>query len=231
MKRSLILLTLLGAAFPALAQAAEIDWKKVDAALGKTAAVSGEVHRYGLPRSDLHVTLDGIAIKPALALGGWVAFAPMHDQAMVMGDLVLLETEINPVMTKLLEGGLDITAIHNHILRASPATFYMHVGGLGDPGEDGDRDSFGACGQQNAVRCAGHHRRPAPAIDLDTAKLDQIMGVKGNADRRRLSIRRAAPRSRHGKRNEGDRRRSAAPTRSISSRPATARPPSPAISW
>jgi len=99
----------------------------------KTAAVSGEVHRYGLPRSDLHVTLDGIQIKPALALGGWVAFAPMHDQAMVMGDLVLLETEITPVMTKLLNSGLDITAIHNHILRASPATFYMHVAGHGDP--------------------------------------------------------------------------------------------------
>jgi len=74
-----------------------------------------------------------VTIKPALALGGWIAFAPMHGEAMVMGDLVLLETEITPVMTKLLEGGLDITAIHNHILRASPATFYMHVGGHGDP--------------------------------------------------------------------------------------------------
>ena len=68
------------------AHAADIDWNKVDAALGKTAAVSGEVHRYGLPRSDLRVTLDGIAIKPALALGGWVAFAPMHGEAMAMGD-------------------------------------------------------------------------------------------------------------------------------------------------
>ena len=67
------------------ARAADIDWKKVDAALGKTAAVSGEVHRYGLPRSDLHVTLDGVAIKPALALGGWVAFAPMQGEAMLMG--------------------------------------------------------------------------------------------------------------------------------------------------
>src|SRR5207302_8667835 len=85
------------------AGAADIDWKKVDGALGKTATVSGEVHRYGLPRSDLKVTLDGIAIKPALALGGWVAFAPMHGEAMVMGDLVLLETEITPVMTRLLE--------------------------------------------------------------------------------------------------------------------------------
>ena len=134
MKTKLALVTLLAAAaMPAFVQAAEIDWSKVDAALGKSAVVSGEVHRYGLPRSDLKVTLDGVAIKPALALGGWVAFAPMGGEAMVMGDVVLLETEITPVMTRLLDGGLDITAIHNHVLRASPATFYMHVGGHGDP--------------------------------------------------------------------------------------------------
>ena len=96
-------------------------------------AVSGDVHRYGFPRTDLTVTLDGVTIKPALALGGWVAFKPMHGEAMVMGDLVLLETEINPVMLKMIEGGLEITAVHNHLLRASPATFYMHVGGHGDP--------------------------------------------------------------------------------------------------
>src|SRR5213076_1099356 len=100
MKHSLAFLAALLISLPA--RAADIDWKRVDAALGKTAAVSGEVHRYGLPRSDLHVTLDGVAIKPALALGGWVAFAPMHGEAMLMGDLVLLETEIKPVMTKLL---------------------------------------------------------------------------------------------------------------------------------
>src|ERR1700716_1596720 len=134
MIRKLGLLTLVATlSIPTVVNAAEIDWKKVDAALGKTAAVSGEVHRYGLPRSDLQVSLDGVAIKPTLALGGWVAFAPMHGEAMVMADLVLLEPEITPVMTKLLDGGLDITAIHNHVLRASPATFYMHVGGHGDP--------------------------------------------------------------------------------------------------
>src|SRR5665647_2409239 len=134
MKTRLALVTLLAvAAMPALAHAPDIDWTKVDAALGKSAVVSGDIHRYGLPRSDLKVTLDGVAIKPALALGGWVAFAPMGGEAMVMGDLVLLETEIAPVMTRILDGGLDITAIHNHLLRASPATFYMHVGGHGDP--------------------------------------------------------------------------------------------------
>src|SRR3982751_3366374 len=116
---------------PTLAQ--QIDWGKVDAAFGRKAAVNGEVHRYGFPRSDLSVTLDGVAIKPGFALGGWVALKPAHGGAMVMGDLVLLESEINPVMAKLIEGGLDITAIHNHLLRANPATFYMHVGGHGDP--------------------------------------------------------------------------------------------------
>ena len=84
-------------------QAQEIDWKKVDEAIGRSAAtVSGDVHRYGFPRTDLEVTLDGVKIKPALALGGWAAFKPAHGGAMVMGDLVLLETEINPVLTKLI---------------------------------------------------------------------------------------------------------------------------------
>jgi len=182
MKRNLMLLTLLAAmAFPPLAKAADIDWKKVDAALGKTAAVSGEVHRYGIPRSDLHVTLDGVAIKPALALGGWVAFAPVHGEAMVMGDLVLLETEITPVMTKLLDGGLDITAIHNHILRASPATFYMHVGGHGDAERMAAVIRSALSASKTPFDAPATTAGPAPAIDLDTAKLDQIMGVKGTA--------------------------------------------------
>jgi hypothetical protein len=182
MKRNLTLLMLVAAmAFPALAKAADIDWKKVDTALGKTAAVSGEVHRYGLPRSDLKVTLDGVAIKPALALGGWVAFAPVHGEAMVMGDLVLLETEITPVMTKLLEGGLDITAIHNHILRASPATFYMHVGGHGDPEKMATVIRSALSASKTPFDPPATTAGPAPVVDLDTAKLDEIIGVKGNA--------------------------------------------------
>src|SRR6476620_10254138 len=115
------------------ANAQEVDWGKVDAALGRKAAVTGDVHRYGFPRSDLNVTLDGVTIKPALALGGWVAFKPVHGSAMMMGDLVLLESVITPVMTAAIENGLEITAIHNHVLRANPATFYMHVSGHGDP--------------------------------------------------------------------------------------------------
>ena len=182
MRQNLGLLTLVATlSIPTVVNAAEIDWKKVDAALGKTAAVSGEVHRYGLPRSDLHVALDGVAIKPALALGGWVSFAPVHGEAMVMGDLVLLETEITPVMTKLLDGGLDITAIHNHILRASPATFYMHVGGHGDPEKMAAVIRSALSASKTPFDPPSTTAGPTPAVDLDTAKLDQIMGVKGTA--------------------------------------------------
>jgi len=161
--------------------AQEIDWKKVDTALGKTAAVSGEVHRYGLPRSDLQVTVDGVAIKPALALGGWTAFTPMGGGAMVMGDLVLLETEINPVMAKLIEGGIEITAVHNHLLRANPETFYMHIGGHGDPVKMAEiiRSALALSKTPFAPPAAP---APAPAIDLDIAQLDQIIGAKGQAN-------------------------------------------------
>src|SRR5947208_7758616 len=115
------------------ANAQAVDWQKVDAAIGRSAAVTGDVHRYGFPRTDLQVTVDGVAIKPSFALGGWVAFKPAHDGVMVMGDLVLTDSEINPVMSKLIENGLEITALHNHILRGSTPTYYMHVGGHGDP--------------------------------------------------------------------------------------------------
>src|SRR5262249_26788786 len=103
------------------AHADEINWTKVDTVLGKTATIQGEVHRYGIPRSDLQVTLDGVTIKPALALGGWVAFEPAKNGAMLMGDIVLTENEISPVMSKFLASGIEITALHNHLMRATPA--------------------------------------------------------------------------------------------------------------
>jgi len=115
--------TMFSEAFISRAHAQTIDWQKVDDALGRKPAVSGDVHRYGFPRSDLKVTLDGVTIRPSLALGGWIAFKPAHGGAMAMGDLVLLETEVASVVAKLTEGGFEITAIHNHLLRANPATF------------------------------------------------------------------------------------------------------------
>src|SRR6266446_3458001 len=167
--------------FVTSAHAADIDWQKVDDAFGRKPAVSGDVHRYGFPRTDLTVTLGGVTIKPALALGGWIAFKPMHGEAMAMGDLVLLESEINPVMLKLIEGGLEITAVHNHLLGASPATFYLHVGGHGDPAKMAAviRDALGTSKTPLAGPAAAG---PAPAVDLDTAQLDQLIGAKGQAN-------------------------------------------------
>ena len=161
------------------AGAQEIDWKNVDEAIGRSpAVVAGDVHRYGFPRSDLTVTLDGVTIRPALALGGWVAFKPMHGQAMAMGDLVLLQTEIAPVMTKLIENGIEITAVHNHVLRGNPATFYMHIGGHGDPVKMA-ATIRGALGESKTPLAAPAAAAEPPAIDFDTAQVDQIIGVKG----------------------------------------------------
>lgn len=161
------------------AHAADIDWSKVDAVLGKSATVQGEVHRYGIPRSDLEVTLDGVAIKPALALGGWVAFEPTQDSAMVMGDLVLTETEVNPVMTRLLQGGIEITALHNHLMRATPASFYMHIRGHGDPVKLATAIREALAESKTPFEASGASSAKSAEIDLDTDKLDQAIGAKG----------------------------------------------------
>jgi biotin operon repressor len=174
-----------------VASAQAIDWQKVDDAVGRKAAVvSGDAHRYAFPRTDLNVTLDGVAIKPALALGGWIAFKPMQAQAMVtmntgdamlMGDLVLLEGEINPVVSKLIENGIEITAVHNHLLRANPATFYLHVGGHGDPVKMATAIHTALAASKTPLGTPPAAATP-PTIDLDTGQLDQIIGVKGQAN-------------------------------------------------
>jgi hypothetical protein len=179
--RLLGLLIVAGVAITGAARGEEIVWSKVDEAMGRSGAVTQDVHRYGFPRTDLSVTLDGVTIKPSLALGGWVAFKPMGGEAMVMGDLVLLETEIEPVMAKLIEGGLDITAIHNHLLRASPATFYMHVGGHGDPAKMA-AVIHGALAISKTPMTAPTPPATPPAIDLDSAQIEQVIGVKGQAN-------------------------------------------------
>jgi Domain of Unknown Function (DUF1259) len=179
--RLLGLLIVAGVAISGAARGEDIVWSKVDEAMGRSAAVTQDVHRYGFPRTDLNVTLDGVTIKPSLALGGWVALKPMGSDAVVMGDLVLLETEINPVMTKLIEGGLDITAIHNHLLRASPATFYMHVGGHGDPAKIAAVIHDALAVSKTPMTAPAAPASP-PVVDLDSAQIEQIMGVKGQAN-------------------------------------------------
>jgi Domain of Unknown Function (DUF1259) len=166
-------------AFTAGANAAPIDWSKVDKAIGKPGTDQpGGVHKYGLPRSDLKITVDGVAIKPTLALGSWIGFMPMGDGAMVMGDLVLTETEIEPVMKRLIDDGIEITAIHNHLLRTSPAVFYMHVGGQGDPVKLAQTLHAGLAMSQTPFAAPAPAAAP-PAIDLDTAAIDAALLAKG----------------------------------------------------
>ena len=175
----------LAAMLSASALAGESDWGQVAKALGKSGSeMPGGVYRVGLPRSDLKVTLDGVDIKPALALGSWLAFQKTGGEAMVMGDLVLTSEEVGPVMNKLAEGGIDITALHNHLLRSSPATLYMHIRGHGDPVKLATALHAALAESKTPFQAAA----PAPAqpaaaqIDLDTAIVDQTLGAKGTVN-------------------------------------------------
>jgi hypothetical protein len=161
------------------ATAAETDWKKVDLVFGRPAATSGAVHRYAFPRADLKVSLDGVQLKPGFALGGWVAFEPMGDATMMMGDLVLTEAEVNPVLTKLLAEGLQVTAVHNHSLRANPPTFYMHVSGTGDAEQLARMTRVALEESQTPWEMGAAPVPTAADLGIDTAKIDEAIGFKG----------------------------------------------------
>ena len=110
----------------------ELNTTSIDQALGRSGQKSGEVYKLSFPRGDLHVVVSGVAIKPGLALGSWAAFSGTNDKSMVMGDLVLLQDEVNPVMKKLRDAGFEITAVHNHLLNETPRIMYMHYMGEGN---------------------------------------------------------------------------------------------------
>jgi hypothetical protein len=179
MKKALTALATIGLLLPAFPAVAEIDWSQVEAAIGKKAAVAGTVHKYGLPRSDLHVTLDGVSIKPGLALGGWIAFEPSAHAAMMMGDLVLTETEVNPVMRSLLANGVQVTAVHNHLLRASPAPFYMHIGAHGDPVKIAKIVRDALAETKTPFEPSAAAVGEPPKIDFDTAQVEEALGSQG----------------------------------------------------
>src|SRR3989475_13228707 len=106
---------------------AEPDWKAVEQALGKSGQLQpGDVFRIGMPRTDLVVTVKGVPVKPGFALGSYAAFKQVGDRAMVMGDLVLLDQEVPAVMSGLFSGGLEVTAVHNHLNHMFPHILYKH---------------------------------------------------------------------------------------------------------
>jgi hypothetical protein len=182
MSKRILVGLLAGAALsvPGLAMAAP-DWAAVAQALGKAGTVQADGgYRVPLPRTDLHVTLDGVTLKAGFALGAWVAFAPMGDDAMVMGDLVLTQDEVQPVMKSLEENGFEITALHNHLLRAEPFVMYMHVMSHGDPVKLA-RTLHTALALSKTPFTAAP---PAPPSDLgvDVAALDGAIGAKGTVN-------------------------------------------------
>ena len=163
-------------------QAAPADWKAVEQALGKAGSMQpGDVYKVSLPRSDLKVTAGGVQLKPALALGSWVAFKKAGDRTRVMGDLVLTEDEVTPVMTKLQEGGVEVTALHNHVLHESPRVMYMHIHGMGDAVKIAKaiHDALALSKTPFAPPTPGVQNED---IGIDTKQLDQILGQSGKVN-------------------------------------------------
>jgi Domain of Unknown Function (DUF1259) len=191
------------AALSTPAFAADDGWQpRVGEALGKPgSATPSGIYRVGLPRTDLNVMLDGVRLRAGFALGGWLAFEKMGDQGMVMGDqgmvmgdLVLTMDEVNPVMTKLAAGGIEVTALHNHLLRNQPFTMYMHVLGHGDPVKLAAALRTALAESKTPLVAAPTPIEP-PEIDFDTAAVDQALGAKGtnNGGVYQYSIPRAEP--------------------------------------
>ena len=166
---------------PVGAYAADPDWKAVEQALGKPGQLqAGDVFRVGMPRTDLNVTVRGVAVKPGFALGSYAAFKQVGDQTMVMGDLVLLDAEVPAVMSGLFANGLEVTAVHNHLNEMSPHVMYMHYEGRGDAVQLAK--GLHAALAASTTPLGG----PAPAAAAPTAqpaldgkRIEQILGRQG----------------------------------------------------
>jgi hypothetical protein len=161
----------------AIAQQSSSEWKPIESAIGRTGKLQPDgAFKFSMPRKDLKVTVEGTAIKPGLALGSWAAFSSSGENAMVMGDLVLTEDEVATVMAKIQDGGLQVTAVHNHVLHESPRVIYMHIGGHGNATKlaQAVHDALGVTGTPPESPASA-----ATQLDLDTDKIDAALGRKG----------------------------------------------------
>jgi hypothetical protein len=154
------------------------EWQAVDQAIGRSGQAQADgAYKFGFPRSDLKVAVEGVDLKPALALGGWVALSKPGPDSMLMGDLVLAEDEVPAVMASLEGGGIHVTAVHNHLQHESPRVMYMHIGGHGDAIKLAT-----AVKQAMALTKIPPPNPPAsapPDIGIDTAGIEQALGYKG----------------------------------------------------
>ncbi|MDB4909287.1 MAG: protein of unknown function LppY and LpqO [Gemmatimonadetes bacterium] len=158
------------------------DWTAVEQALGRKGASNpGDVLKFSIPRSDMAVSVGGVQLKPALALGSWVAFKHANAGAMVMGDLVLAEEEVAPVMKQLQSGGVEQSALHNHLLMESPRVLYMHISAHGNA-EKIATTIHDALALTKTPMDAPPPAAPSPSIDLDTAMIAKTLGFAGKAN-------------------------------------------------
>ncbi|HMC55812.1 MAG TPA: DUF1259 domain-containing protein [Gemmatimonadaceae bacterium] len=171
------------------------DWAPVEAAMGRSGVSQPDsVYRFSFPRTDLEVWVRGVRVKPALALGGWIAMKQVGGGVVAMGDLVLTDDELVPVMTRLQQGDIDATAVHHHLLHENPRVLYMHVHGHGDPVRLAETIRA-ALALTRAPPAPASPTAPAPAIDLDTAAIVAALGRSGrvNGGVYQVSVRRAEP--------------------------------------
>jgi hypothetical protein len=170
------------------------EWKPVESALGRSGKMQPDgAYKFSLPRGDMKVTVAGTPVKAGLALGSWVAFNGSGHESMVMGDLVLAESEVEPVMLKLAQGGIEITALHNHVLNETPRVMYMHIEGHGDATKLAQA-IHDALALTKTPPAAAPPANP-PKLDIDTAQIDQVLGQKGtnNNGIYQVSVPRAEP--------------------------------------
>ena len=171
---------LIGLAVPTATPAADADWKAVEQALGKTGQMqAGDVFRIGMPRTDLNVTVKGVPVKAGFALGSYAAFKQIGDHAMVMGDLVLLDQEVPAVMSGLFAGGLEVTAVHNHLNEMAPHVMYMHYSGHGEAVQMARalRQALSASGTPLGTAPPAVATASGPTLDMKA--IEQVLGRSG----------------------------------------------------
>src|SRR5438874_3706799 len=165
------------------------DWKPVEQALGKSGQVQpGGVFRVAMPRTDLRVKVQGVDVKAGFALGSYAAFKKTGKDAMVMGDLVLLDEEVNDVMTRLLDKGIAVTALHNHLNEMSPHVMYMHYSGRGDAVQlaTSIREALSASATPLGPAAAGGPAGGGP--EIDQKQVEAALGRTGRVNNGILQV-------------------------------------------